>query len=480
MGNSNSTLTESDVRKMINEGISEYNSSCQKTMVATLVRSDGTTQEMHCSGRARTFWLMVFSVLNFLVYLILFTLGMLSRYDKVYWINKDGSKKDKQSFLIYTGIGLSLSFITTMLSFYSWKFNTYGDVSTWSTLMAYIYGQDKSETYDKTFSYEIFQPCSTRRTPQDCKGSTYTEIIIPNTRKAFNRLPQDFKNNNTWTQAGITNKITGAVSSNDSMMFVERNCSGYTKLVTEADKLAISKGDNKTVKTGKKKFNKAITKGKKLFYCGIADANNNQGLQVTMDNKGEATNIVEKAGKNIKGKLVQADNLVETYSKNLKLLPCNRRESQNICLEAGGKDCEWVDQWVDRKAKKGKKHKVCKKKWKPFQGANYGACDECDDLSQFCTLSGRTWAGAFVFTVCGVMMIVAGFEVQDTNEDLSEDLISQLYDPLAITCYVLGTVTLLVGFAYIALSLMCPAGSDIWVMGVEDGDIYKSLWSGLN
>ena len=117
MGNSDSTLTKGEVKALVREGITEYNSSCQKTMVATLVRSDGSTQEMHCSGRARTFWLMIFSVLNFAVYLTLFVLAMLSKYDKVVWVNKDGTKKDNQTFINYTGTGLGLSLITMLLSF---------------------------------------------------------------------------------------------------------------------------------------------------------------------------------------------------------------------------------------------------------------------------------------------------------------------------------------------------------------------------
>lgn len=438
MGNTNQKpLTQADVKRMIADGLDQYTTGCAKVMAATLVRADGTTQELICTGRARTFWLLFFGIASSLIYLILLVIGVLGSTGALN-IKRDGKPAPGEDFFIYCGVGFFLSVLTVVWSASdilgeSWGSSVYGEKTLFAKMNAYIkWGEEKKKKADKSFSYEIFQPCNTRRTPDDCKGSSYTEVVLPRNEKDYLNLPKEFTDRHDFFREstnGITVKNKKDELIEHKLMYVERQC----------------------MPSGK---------DSKVFKCDI-DSNVNTLLKATVvDNKGK---VLKKS----KGRVVE-DNLKEFYDKNLKLLPCNRRQDKNVCenLKESGdgivdKDCGWSED-----------KKICKKKWKPLTGADIWGCDECDDLSELCTLSDRTMYGAIVFIVCGIIMIIAGVEL-DTMDEESDD---SKWHWLPLTCYIGGTVILLVGFIYTALSIMCPAGSDMFGQGVQDGGFYKTLW----
>jgi len=431
MGNTNQTpLTQAVVKRMIADGLDKYTTGCAKVMAATLVRADGTVQELVCTGRARTFWLLIFGIASTLIYAMLLIIGGMGSSGIKWNMTRDGKPAPGEEFFIYCGVGFFLSVLTVVWSASdtlgeSWGSNVYGEKTLFAKMNAYIkWGNEKKKEEDKSFNYEGFQPCNTRRTPADCIGSTYTEVVLPRTKEHYEKLPQKFKENNTFV--GVTNNVmtvkNGGELIEHKLMYVERTCLSTDETIT--------------------------TSGKKssVFKCDIKENNN-----VVPDN-------------------VVAANVKKLYDKNLKLLPCNRRQNKNICenLKESGdgimdKDCRWSK---DTKSD----NNICKKKWKPLTGADIWGCDECDDLSELCTLSDRTMYGAIVFIVCGIIMIIAGVEF-DTTDDEYEDIAW-----LPLTCYICGTVILLVGFIYTALSIMCPAGSDMFGQGVQDGGFYQTLW----
>lgn len=438
MGNGNQKpLTQVDVKRMIADGLDQYTTGCAKVMAATLVRADGTTQELICTGRARTFWLLFFGIASLLIYASLLVIGVLGSTGALN-ITRDGKPAPGEDFFIYCGVGFFLSVLTVVWSASdilgeSWGSSVYGEKTLFAKMNAYIkWGEEKKKKADKSFSYEIFQPCNTRRTPDDCKGSSYTEVVLPRNKTDYLNLPKEFTDRHDFVREstnGITVKNKKDELIEHKLMYVERQC----------------------MPSGK---------DSKVFKCDI-DSNVNTLLKATVvDNEG-------KVLKNSKGRVAE-DNLKEFYDKNLKLLPCNRRQDKNVCenLKESGdgivdKDCGWLED-----------KKICKKKWKPLTGADIWGCDECDDLSELCTLSDRTMYGAIVFIVCGIIIIIAGVEF-DTMDEESDD---SKWHWLPLTCYIGGTVILLVGFIYTALSIMCPAGSDMFGQGVQDGGFYKTLW----
>jgi hypothetical protein len=489
MGNTNQKpLTQADVKRMIADGLDQYTTGCAKVMAATLVRADGTTQELICTGRARTFWLLFFGIASSLIYASLLFVGIMGSTGA--WnIKRDGKPAPGEDFFIYCGVGFFLSVLTVLWSAFdilgeSWGSSVYGEKTLFAKMNAYIkWGEEKKKKADKSISYEAFQPCNTRRTPTDCTASSYTEVVLPRNKTDYLNLPKEFTDRHDFVPGstnGITVKNSEGVLFEHKLMYVERQCmpSGKDIKVFKCD---IDSNVNTLLKANKVDTGgTTILKDKDGNIKRYGDKKGNEAkrgivMRSSKDNEGVLKNNEGKVLKDDEGKVlkkskgrVAEDNLTEFYNKNLKLLPCNRRQDKNVCenLKESGdgivdKDCGWLED-----------KKICKKKWKPLTGADIWGCDECDDLSELCTLSDRTMYGAIVFIVCGIIMIIAGVEL-DTMDEESDD---SKWHWLQLTCYIGGTVILLVGFIYTALSIMCPAGSDMFGQGVQDGGFYQTLW----
>ena len=450
-GNSSKPLSRNEIQKMINDGISKYASGCQKTMIATLVRNDGTIQELHCSGRARIFWLFVFGIISTVIYGTLLAICILGRLGIL--INKN-RETFSDKFLVLTIIGFVFSIYMT-INASSWAGYAYGQQSSWSKMMGYIYGQ-KKRFEDKSFSYDMFQPCNTRRTPGDCKNSGYTEVIPMNSIEKFNKLPKQFREKYNFSIQDGTALFTEKIPKQGKppeiiktkLMYVERQCVGTTKFVGKGELSKMSKAEKDKAKEA------GVIEGDNYaFFCNV--------------------------NKDLQGRVVLENNLRNTYDKNLKLLSCNRRESKNVCENIGGKSCEWVPKEIKNKDGSVKNVNVCKKKWKPFSGYDIWGCDECDDLSEFCTLSGVSWTGMFLLPICSILLLVLALDLDKRDDDDFDDTSNQAFDIIAIICYITSGILFLVGIAYTFLALFCPAGSDMFLQGVEDGEFYKMLWSSL-
>lgn len=227
--------------------------------------------------------------------------------------------------------------------------------------------------------------------------------------------------------------------------FKEKNVTDKPKII-ETPFLVIGTECNWDPKKKCYEFTKSIETNKNI---GSLDTN-----VLGFYNEGDSPNIIENSIK------TNLDNY-NTLSKT----PCRLRQNKNSCestqIEHNGKqiqECNWDPN--DNK---------CNKKWKSGEGYEIWTCDLCDDISNKCTVSWRTWTTYIQTMLSSIVLLAFGLSNQFIFKENDEsNFTNSIRSTIVMISYIMAYYMAFTSIVFHTLLKMCPDGSDMGIIGRSD------------